>query len=109
MPMDHYYLFGRSGLRVSRIALGTMNFGTGVAAAIVGASSAVQLGDSLAALDFELPGELRDALDEASAVPPVSVYRMFTPAYQGWLVSPGSKVADKPDGYDPAVRNWAAS
>jgi len=29
MSMDHYYLLGRSGLRVSRLALGTMNFGTG--------------------------------------------------------------------------------
>ncbi|MCO8269366.1 aldo/keto reductase [Actinoplanes sp. TRM 88003] len=27
--MNHYYLLGRSGLRVSRLALGTMNFGTG--------------------------------------------------------------------------------
>lgn len=25
--MHHYYLLGRSGLRVSRLALGTMNFG----------------------------------------------------------------------------------
>src|SRR3954452_19742190 len=25
--MNHYYLLGRSGLRVSRLALGTMNFG----------------------------------------------------------------------------------
>lgn len=29
MALDHYYLLGRSGLRVSRLALGTMNFGTG--------------------------------------------------------------------------------
>ncbi len=29
MAFDHYYLLGRSGLRVSRLALGTMNFGTG--------------------------------------------------------------------------------
>lgn len=29
MSIDHYYLLGRSGLRVSRLALGTMNFGTG--------------------------------------------------------------------------------
>jgi hypothetical protein len=28
MSMDHYYLLGRSGLRVSQLALGTMNFGT---------------------------------------------------------------------------------
>ena len=27
--MNHYYLLGRSGLRVSRLALGTMNFGVG--------------------------------------------------------------------------------
>jgi aryl-alcohol dehydrogenase-like predicted oxidoreductase len=25
--MNHYYLLGRSGLRVSRLSLGTMNFG----------------------------------------------------------------------------------
>jgi aryl-alcohol dehydrogenase-like predicted oxidoreductase len=29
MTLDQYYLLGRSGLRVSRLALGTMNFGTG--------------------------------------------------------------------------------
>ncbi|GAA3566827.1 aldo/keto reductase [Amycolatopsis ultiminotia] len=29
MALDEYYLLGRSGLRVSRLALGTMNFGTG--------------------------------------------------------------------------------
>ena len=28
MALDQYYLLGRSGLRVSRLALGTMNFGT---------------------------------------------------------------------------------
>lgn len=29
MALDEYYLLGRSGLRVSRLSLGTMNFGTG--------------------------------------------------------------------------------
>ncbi|TDV56160.1 aldo/keto reductase [Actinophytocola oryzae] len=29
MSLDQYFLLGRSGLRVSRLALGTMNFGTG--------------------------------------------------------------------------------
>ncbi|MDQ0322673.1 aryl-alcohol dehydrogenase-like predicted oxidoreductase [Pararhizobium capsulatum DSM 1112] len=29
MSLDHYYLLGRSGLRVSRLALGTMTFGNG--------------------------------------------------------------------------------
>ncbi len=27
MSLDHYFLLGRSGLRVSRLALGTMTFG----------------------------------------------------------------------------------
>lgn len=31
MSLDHYFLLGRSGLRVSRLALGTMTFGnTGI-------------------------------------------------------------------------------
>lgn len=28
MAIQHYYTLGRSGLRVSRLALGTMTFGT---------------------------------------------------------------------------------
>ncbi|HZX03666.1 aldo/keto reductase, partial [Kribbella sp.] len=78
----------------------------GVASAIVGASNPGQLESSIAALGSELPAELRAQLDEASAVPPSSVYRMFTPEYQGWMVSPGAKVADKPAGYRPPVVNW---
>ncbi len=36
-----------------------------------------------------------------------SVYRMFTPEYQGWLVNAGAKVGDKPTGYRPPVLNWS--
>ncbi len=61
----------------------------------------------MAALDFEMPAELRADLDEASAVPPESVYRMFTPEYQSWIVNPGAKVGDKPAGYRPPVLNWS--
>jgi aryl-alcohol dehydrogenase-like predicted oxidoreductase len=98
---------GKLGVSMAQVALNWAATQPGIGAAIVGASSADQLGASLAALDFELPAELRAALDAASAPAPASVYRMFTPAYQGWLVSPGVKVADKPAGYHPAVRNWA--
>lgn len=58
------------------------------------------------ALDFTLPADLRDTLDRASEVPPAGPYRMFTPDYQSWLVNPGAKVGDKPEGYRPVVRNW---
>ncbi|WP_222867930.1 hypothetical protein [Microbispora tritici] len=40
MSLDHYYLLGRSGLRVSRLALGTMNFGTGGCRAAYGRTEA---------------------------------------------------------------------
>lgn len=95
------------GVTMAQVALNWVTTQPGVAAAIVGASSADQLGSSLAAMDFGLPAALRSELDQASAVPPASVYRMFTPGYQGWLVSPGVKVGDKPAGYQPPVRNWA--
>jgi len=94
------------GVTMAQVALNWVATQPGIAAAIAGASSAEQLGTSLAALDFELPAQLRADLDEASAVPPASVYRMFTPQYQEWLVSPGAKVGDKPAGYHPVVRNW---
>jgi aryl-alcohol dehydrogenase-like predicted oxidoreductase len=95
------------GASMAQVALNWVATQPGIASAIVGASSPEQLDSTLAALDFELPAELRAELDEASAVPPASLYRMFTPAYQGWLVSPGVKLGDKPAGYSPAVRNWA--
>jgi aryl-alcohol dehydrogenase-like predicted oxidoreductase len=98
---------GQLGVSMAQVALNWVATQPGIAAAIVGASSAAQLDSSLAALDVELPAPLRAELDQASAVPPASVYRMFTPGYQGWLVNPGTKVGDKPAGYRPAVQNWA--
>lgn len=97
---------GKLGVTMAQVALNWVATQPGIASAIVGASSAEQLGASMAALDFELPAELRTLLDEASTVPPASVYRMFTPQYQNWIVTPGLKVGDKPAGYAPGVRNW---
>jgi aryl-alcohol dehydrogenase-like predicted oxidoreductase len=97
---------GKLGVSMAQVAINWVATQPGIASAIIGASSADQLGKSMAALDFEIPAELRAVLDEASAVPPASVYRMFTPGYQNWIVSPGLKVGDKPEGYAPGVRNW---
>ncbi|WP_290062820.1 aldo/keto reductase [Amycolatopsis solani] len=94
------------GVTMAQVAINWVATQPGIASAIVGASSAAQLGKSMAALDFEIPAEQRKLLDEASAVAPASVYRMFTPEYQNWLVNPGLKVGAKPAGYAPAVRNW---
>jgi aryl-alcohol dehydrogenase-like predicted oxidoreductase len=98
---------GKLGVTMAQVAINWAATQPGIASAIVGASSPEQLQASMKALDFELPDELRTALDEASAVPPESVYRMFTPEYQGWLVNPDAKVADKPGGYRPPVLNWS--
>jgi aryl-alcohol dehydrogenase-like predicted oxidoreductase len=98
---------GKLGVTMAQVAINWVATQPGIASAIVGASSAEQLGASMAAMDFEIPADLRAVLDEASAVPPASVYRMFTPGYQNWLVNPGLKVGDKPAGYAPGTRNWA--
>lgn len=94
------------GVTMAQVAINWVATQPGIAAAIVGASSAGQLAATLASLDFEIPAELRVVLDRASAVPPQSVYRIFTPEYQQQIINPGAKVADKPTGYSPGVRNW---
>ena len=95
------------GVTMAQVAVNWVTTQPGIAAAIVGASTPEQLGSSIGALDFELPAELRAELDEAAAVPPESVYRMFTPEYQSWVVNPDTKVGDKPAGYRPPVLNWS--
>jgi aryl-alcohol dehydrogenase-like predicted oxidoreductase len=94
------------GVTMAQVAVNWVATQPAIASAIVGASNTEQLGASMAALDFELPAELRTELDVASAVLPESVYRMFTPGYQNQLINPGVKVGDKPPGYQPGVRNW---
>jgi aryl-alcohol dehydrogenase-like predicted oxidoreductase len=98
---------GELDVTMAQVALNWVITQPGVAAAIVGASNVGQLDSSLAALDFELPAELRARLDEAGGTPPAKPYSMFTPEYQSWLVNVGAKVGDKPAGYQPPVRNWA--
>jgi aryl-alcohol dehydrogenase-like predicted oxidoreductase len=96
----------KMGVTMAQVALNWVATQPGIASAIVGASSTEQLDSSLAALDFELPAELRAELDTASAVPPGKPYVMFTPEYQSWMVNVGVKLGDKPAGYHPVVRNW---
>jgi aryl-alcohol dehydrogenase-like predicted oxidoreductase len=97
---------GKLGVSMAQIAINWVATQPGIAAAIVGASSAGQLESTMEAMDIVIPGELRALLDEASAVPPTSVYKMFTPGYQELLINPGAKVSDKPHGYRPSIRNW---
>ncbi|TQS44791.1 aldo/keto reductase [Cryptosporangium phraense] len=77
-----------------------------VASVIVGASSPAQLDTTLASLDFVLPDDARQRLDEAGAPDHGGPYAMFTPRYQSWIVSPGLKVGDKPASYSPPTLNY---
>ncbi len=92
---------------MAQVAINWVATQPGIAAAIVGASSVAQLDANMAAVDFTIPAELRAELDAASALPPASVYRMFTAQYQSWQVNPGIGVGDKPEGYAPQVWNGA--
>ncbi|BBY26766.1 aldo/keto reductase [Mycolicibacterium sediminis] len=94
------------GVTMAQVAINWVATQPGIASAVIGASSVAQLDATIAALDVELPAGSRAELDEASAVPPESLYRMFTADYQHQLVSPGVEVADHPAGYAPGVRNW---
>lgn len=96
----------RLGVTMAQVAINWVATQPGIAAAIAGASSANQLAATMAALDFEIPEELRMTLDQAGAVPAESVYKMFTAGYQQQIISPGVRVADKPVGYRHSVRNW---
>jgi len=95
------------GVTMAQVAVNWVATQPGIGSAIVGASNPDQLQSSMKSLDFEVPAELRSELDEAGAVPPDSVYRMFTPEYQSWQINPDAKVGDKPAGYQPRVLNWS--
>ncbi|MFK3983856.1 aldo/keto reductase [Micromonospora sp. NPDC050397] len=95
------------GRSMAQVAVNWVATQPGVASVVIGASGAEQLDSNMAALDFEIPQELRARLDEASAPEVPALYSMFTPEYQSWIVSPGLGIGDKPAGYAPSVFNGA--
>jgi aryl-alcohol dehydrogenase-like predicted oxidoreductase len=70
---------GELGRPLAQVALNWVATQPGVTSPIVGATKLVQLEENLAALDFEIPGELRARLDEASRPAPVHPYMFFAP------------------------------
>ncbi|GAA4499656.1 aldo/keto reductase [Actinoallomurus oryzae] len=96
------------GRSMAQVAINWVATQPAVGSVIIGASSPEQLDGNLTALDFEIPPEARHRLDQAGAPPRGSVYSMFTPEYQSWVVSPGLGIGDKPAGYAPPTWNGAA-
>lgn len=66
----------------AQVALNWVVTQPGVTSTILGATSIGQLNDNLAALRFEIPGELRARLEEVSALPLVHPYKMYLPMIQ---------------------------
>jgi aryl-alcohol dehydrogenase-like predicted oxidoreductase len=62
----------------AQIALNWAATQPGVTSPIIGATKPAQLADNLAAIDFDIPAELRSRLDQASALDPAAPYTFFT-------------------------------
>jgi diketogulonate reductase-like aldo/keto reductase len=90
------------GRPLAQVALNWVANRPGVASVIVGASRPEQLVTNLGALDFDLPAELAQRLDEASKPATPFPYYFFTNAMQGMMYG-GASVGDKPAGYRAPV------
>jgi aryl-alcohol dehydrogenase-like predicted oxidoreductase len=77
-----------------------------VASVIIGASKLSQLDDNLGALEFEIPPEFSQRLDDATRNEPASPYVMFLDPFQDGTVNGGACVGDKPPSYrGKSIRN----
>ncbi|MBC8124009.1 MAG: aldo/keto reductase [Gemmatimonadaceae bacterium] len=90
------------GRSMAQVAINWAANRPGIASVILGATRLEQLQDNLGALDFELPGELVQFLDETSAPPLRFPHTYFTPAIQGMLTG-GVSIGSKPVGYAPPL------
>ena len=69
-----------------------------IASVIIGATKLHQLQDNLSALEFEMPAELQQRLDDVSRPETRFPYSFFEPNMQGML-NGGATVGDKPNSY----------
>lgn len=86
------------GRSMAQVALAWVLGRAGVASVIVGATRVAQLDDNLGAAELELPRELVERLDAASARAPSFPYTFFTSAMQA-MQTGGVTVGDRPASY----------
>jgi aryl-alcohol dehydrogenase-like predicted oxidoreductase len=79
------------GRSPSQVALNWITRRPGVGATIIGATSLKQLEENLGALDFAIPAELADRLEQVSRSEPVHLYDFFQEPYNSALR--GAKVS----------------
>ncbi|WP_432720254.1 aldo/keto reductase [Jeongeupia wiesaeckerbachi] len=87
---------------MNQVALNWVAHRPAVSSVLVGASRPDQLRSNLQALDFDIPAELHQRLDDASAPAAPFPYYFFTNAMQGMIYG-GATVGDKPAGYHRGV------
>lgn len=75
----------------AQIALNWVATQPGITSTIIGATSVKQLEDNMASLEFAIPAELRDRLDQASAIEPLHPYLFFGGEISG-MISGGAAV-----------------
>lgn len=93
------------GQPMARVAINWLSGRPALSSVILGATRLEQLEDGLRALDFELPPELRDRLDQVGALPALFPYN-FLGAVQPRLHG-GASVSVRPPHFDqpPAARS----
>ena len=91
---------GELGRSMAQVAVNWAMTQPGIASIIVGATKLEQLKDNLGALEFTIPHELRQRLDDVNALPSTFPYSFFGPEIQGSLTG-GQTVGGKPVGYYP--------
>lgn len=75
----------------AQVALNWVANRTGVSSTLIGATKVAQLNDNIAALDFQLPGDIQKKLDDASRPETVYPYHFFESTMQQ-MVTGGTQV-----------------
>jgi aryl-alcohol dehydrogenase-like predicted oxidoreductase len=82
----------------AQVALNWITRRPGVASTIVGATKLAQLEDNLSALEFELPVQVAQRLDEVSRPESIHPYLFFEPTMRA-MINGGATVLAEPRGY----------
>ena len=90
------------GRSMAQVALNWVVNRPAVAAVIIGATKLHQLQDNLGALDFEIPSELQQRLDNVSRPESRFPYTFFEPSLQG-MINGGATVGDKPASFNRPI------
>ena len=87
---------------MAQVALNWVVNRPAVASVIIGATKLHQLQDNLGALDFEIPTELQQRLDQVSRPDSRFPYTFFEPSLQG-MINGGATVGDQPNSFNQPV------